>query len=63
MQMYIYTYMLIYNIHQLHAVTTNRIQVARALCLGALVTSVPRLPITLAGALNTAHQSTIALCK
>ena len=55
--------MFIYNIHQLHAVTTNRIQVARALCLDAPVASVPRLPITIAGALNTAHQSTIAVCE
>ena len=63
MQIYIYTCMFIYNIHRLHAVTTNRIQVARALCLGAPIASMPRLPITLAGALNTAHQSAIALCK
>ena len=50
----------VYNIHQLHAFTTNRMQVAKALCLDAPVASVPRLPITLAGALNTEHQSTIA---
>ena len=61
--MYGYTYMFIYNIHQLHAVTTNRIQVTRALCLGASIASVSRLPITLAGALNTAHQGTVAVCE
>ena len=52
-----------YNIHHLHAVTTNRIEVPRALCPGAPVAQMLRLPITLAGALNTAHQSTIAVCE
>ena len=41
--------MFIYNIHHLHAVTTNRIKVPRALRPATPVASMRHLPITLAG--------------